>query len=427
MKVYHEILANGLIIVAISIPKSPLTHVSFFVEVGSLNEDFQHQGISHLIEHVKVDQISDFTKHSKLRTLGRNAYTTFDHTCYYIEVLSADSTAATKYMAKMFLTNKLSPGHFETQRQVVTAECRMYYHDDIMQATELHLKKKVFLPDLNFNPCGRRTVISNITLEQAQAFHDKYYVASNTIFVIAGAFDVQTIMPLLKSKLQSQPYVPHIPFDMKGAIANVKHRVSQQNEMQIFSHRDVNLLQVYISIFFINVDQSYSESIIKAVCGFLFSAFMNHLYSREKIHVWNINPMTMFSDAINVTYAADLKNYLSVTRDFLNFIQKLQKKLLPEDEINYLNDILDNYVKKTKIPNTNLKSISKFYGQSLLADRKFNIKKITPSHLHPVKTPAQLINIEPKFFREIMRHAFDFRYATMIIRGNIGQDTPKKF
>ena len=96
LDVEHKILDNGLEVYVAENHNAPVFTMRVYVHAGSIHEDeFLGCGISHYCEHL----VSGGTTHKRseaeaqriMRSIGGagNAYTTSDHTCYYI------STSAT--------------------------------------------------------------------------------------------------------------------------------------------------------------------------------------------------------------------------------------------------------------------------------------------------------------------------------------------
>ena len=126
------VLNNGLTLIIKEHHTSPVAAVRMYVKTGAIYEQ-EHlgTGISHLFEHLlhqgtTSTRTEDETEKIML-SIGNNsnAYTTTDHTCYYINTAAEHANTAIDLLAD-FITNPVWPDNeFEREWQVVQRELEL--------------------------------------------------------------------------------------------------------------------------------------------------------------------------------------------------------------------------------------------------------------------------------------------------------------
>ena len=83
------VLGNGLRVLHMPSPGAGMVYVNVLYGVGARNEDFEHTGIAHLLEHLMFDgtkAVPSFDEPLESAGGENNAYTNNDVTCYYISL-----------------------------------------------------------------------------------------------------------------------------------------------------------------------------------------------------------------------------------------------------------------------------------------------------------------------------------------------------
>ena len=122
-------LKNGLKVYLIVDPSSSLVAARTYVRAGSIDEaPLLGSGLSHYLEHLVAggstfvrseDEYKDQIAH-----LGGafNAYTTTDHTCYYINTTPVYTDEAIKMLDEWMFSNQFSAKEFDRERSVIMKE-----------------------------------------------------------------------------------------------------------------------------------------------------------------------------------------------------------------------------------------------------------------------------------------------------------------
>ncbi|MGD2108848.1 MAG: pitrilysin family protein [Phycisphaerae bacterium] len=186
------VLDNGLTVITLEDHSCPIVAVQVWYHVGSKNEDPERQGFAHMFEHMMfrgTDRLGPEEHFESIRGTGGscNAYTSFDNTTYVNELPSNQLELALWLEAERMAFLKIDDEGFYTERNVVEEERRMRS----LNAPYGTVMEKV-LPVLFTKHPYRWSTIGQIphlraaTIEELQAFWDKYYVPSNATLVIVG-------------------------------------------------------------------------------------------------------------------------------------------------------------------------------------------------------------------------------------------------
>src|SRR5256886_9860699 len=86
--VRESILANGMKVLLVEVPKAPVVTVQIWYRVGSRNEVMGRAGLSHMLEHMMFKGTERYPKGTFSRTIRKNggndnAFTSQDYTAYF--------------------------------------------------------------------------------------------------------------------------------------------------------------------------------------------------------------------------------------------------------------------------------------------------------------------------------------------------------
>lgn len=195
-------------------------------KVGSRHEIKEINGASHFIEHLffKGTKRRPTTEilSRELDSVGAeyNAYTSKDHTGYYIKVSQAHTVLAMDMLSDMLWHAKFEPKEIQRERGVVIEEINMYEDNPIMHMEDLIEEALFGDQPLGWNIAGPREVIQRVTREELVAHRDRFYQPQNMVIVLAGAVSLGSGRSLIQSffgkqKNQALPeaheFLPAVP------------------------------------------------------------------------------------------------------------------------------------------------------------------------------------------------------------------------
>lgn len=204
-------LDNGVKVVLLPDPKASLNSARVLVKTGSLDESpLLGTGLSHYLEHLVAGGETRFHKEehyqAKVASMGgaSNAYTTYDHTAYYINSAPHYTEDALDVLYEWMFFARWTEDQFKREQQVILKEMersdadlqRQFYFQAQRQFYEGH--------PLSVPVIGYRE--SFLALQSAE-LHDYYtrtYSPANMIVVVGGRFDLSMIKRRIQDTFGSQ-------------------------------------------------------------------------------------------------------------------------------------------------------------------------------------------------------------------------------
>ncbi len=213
-------LDNGLRIVSEKIEYVKSASIGIWVKVGSNNENDETNGLSHFIEHMlfkgtenrKANMIAE-----DIDNLGGqiNAFTSKECTCFYVKVLDENITEAVDILSDMFFNSLFQQEEIDKEISVVIEEIKMYedspedlVHDKL---TEIIFDKS----PMAYNILGTEKNLKTFNTKKVIEYMKKNYSPYNTVISIAGSFDEEKFVELIKNKFEQwqNGSISHVDID----------------------------------------------------------------------------------------------------------------------------------------------------------------------------------------------------------------------
>ncbi|MGI9431292.1 MAG: M16 family metallopeptidase [Myxococcota bacterium] len=230
-------LENGLRILTLVDRTTPIVSFQSWVDVGSGDEG-RFTGLAHLFEHMMfrgTENVPGDLRDRLLRERGSrgNAFTSNDFTVYFEDVSSEHLPLVIELEADRLANLIISPEVLETERQVILEERRFRTEDN----PQGRLVEALLALSFVAHPYRRPTVgwmsdVEQVQVEQCVEFFDKFYVPGNIVISIAGDFDEEATLALLRRHLGRLPEAPDPP-------RNPTLEPPQQGERRAQAHASV--------------------------------------------------------------------------------------------------------------------------------------------------------------------------------------------
>lgn len=211
-------LENGLRVVLNVDKSSPTVAVCVTYDVGSRNEEPGRSGFAHLFEHMMFQGSKNVPKGSHFKLISArggtlNGTTSTDRTNYFESLPSNELALGLWLEADRMRWLDVTPENFENQRRVVQEEYRMRvgnaaYMEGLMKLRELTFQN--YWP-YGHDAIGSMTDLDNAKFEWVKAFHASYYAPNNAVLTVAGDFDPDEAVRLVRLYFGSIPAQPNIP------------------------------------------------------------------------------------------------------------------------------------------------------------------------------------------------------------------------
>ena len=192
-------LDNGLTVLIKENHANPIVTLDVWVNIGSMNEPPEINGVSHFLEHMMF-------KGTKNRPPGKvdldiesvggetNAATSKDFTHYYVTVASDYVTTGLDVLSDVIMNSTLDPKEVERERQVILEEYRRkqdspfgFVYDEICEAAYRSgpYKQPVI---------GTTETLTSLTRAQLMDCYQRYYTPDNMVLVVVGDLKTDAIM-----------------------------------------------------------------------------------------------------------------------------------------------------------------------------------------------------------------------------------------
>ena len=221
-------LANGLDVLLHEDHSCPIVAVNLWYHVGSKNEQPGHTGFAHLFEHLMFEGSQHYDRgyFHPLQAAGAslNGSTNADRTNYW-EVVPANALELALWMESDrmgYLLPALTQAKFTNQRDVVLNERRQNYENRHFGLSSMAMLAALYAPDhpYHWTTIGEIPDLNAATLDEAHAFHRRYYHPANASLAIAGDIDPDATLMLVDAYFggidpgpRAEPVVAHAALD----------------------------------------------------------------------------------------------------------------------------------------------------------------------------------------------------------------------
>jgi predicted Zn-dependent peptidase len=186
-----SVLGNGIRVLTEPMPHVRSVAVGVWVETGSRHEPEERGGMSHLIEHLVFKGTTTRTAEVIARTMDSvggqmDAFTTKEHTCFYVQVLDEHLPLAVDLLTDILLRSRFDAEELEREKSVVMQEIKMVEDtpDDLIHdlfAAHVWRDHPLGRPIL-----GTREGVTGFAREQVVDYFGQHYVPPKIIIAVAG-------------------------------------------------------------------------------------------------------------------------------------------------------------------------------------------------------------------------------------------------
>jgi len=176
---------------------SYITNIQILTDVGSTAEDPDIHGMAHILEHMFFKGSQKYRGGTAISRAANdiggklNAYTTYDHTVFYISVLGDEFEGGFDILADMYRNPMFPPEEFKKELNPILSEMREREDDP-----ESFLMEKAFAEYLgtNYHPViGNADSVKSATVEKMHRFKSRFYGGSNCLIAVVGGIEEERV------------------------------------------------------------------------------------------------------------------------------------------------------------------------------------------------------------------------------------------
>ena len=380
--------------------------IQAYFPIGNIHEKIGEYGISHFLEHMKLKKSNKYNKYlfnEELdKSIVRNAYTTKDHTSYYLRGNMDKWKILTNLMYEIIFNTSFNKKDIEIEKKIILEEKLItngnYEKNDIDFNSEISILDKK-------NPYSKRVIgkmedikkITNIKLIN----YNKKYINDYLIIITCNNKFKQKIKKLCFELFPDALKKPTIKLENTQSFnysMTLRNIPTPQNKCYLtfksFSESDNNKYYVnFIKNFLVSGMNSILMKKLRIQKGYTYSI---NTYE-ERYKDYGCFRIFIYSNNTN-----SITEILEIIFNELNILKKkgLIKTKLIKNKEKYL-DSIDYYFKNNDYLVNN-------YGKYLYYDRTFTIKKYKKIIMD--MTNEKLI--------EILNILFDYNKMGLVSYGN---------
>ncbi len=201
-------LPCGLRIVTETIPSVRSVAIGLWIDVGSRDERDEEAGISHFIEHMVFKGTERRRTHQiaqRIEYVGGylNAFTTKEHTCYYVRVLDEHLERALDTLIDLVFRPRFPEREIEKEKEVILEEMKMY--EDTPDEYIFDLFEEVIYGGhpLGRPIVGRADTVRAFTRAMLADFMARQYTTDRMVLAAAGNVVHERVVGLAERMLRN--------------------------------------------------------------------------------------------------------------------------------------------------------------------------------------------------------------------------------
>lgn len=250
-KEYHiATLGNGLRVVAQKL-EGQVSYIGIVVRAGSRNEDAEHEGLAHFVEHT----LFKGTRRRKSRHIScrmeeiggeLNAYTTKEETMIYTNAPAGHTERAVELIADLVKNSNFPLEEIEKERDVIIEEIHSY-EDSPSDSVYDEFEELIYKGSpLAHNILGTPDSVRRLTPEDARGFIDRHYTPEEMVVYCCDPGDPEKNIRIVEKYLGDLSF-PSIlrdeaPIHQAEAFDEVRERDAHQANTiigtRLFSRND---------------------------------------------------------------------------------------------------------------------------------------------------------------------------------------------
>ncbi|HSW45547.1 MAG TPA: pitrilysin family protein, partial [Phycisphaerae bacterium] len=200
-----SVLSNGLTVILRAHRAAPVVSVRMYCQTGSIYEqEYLGCGMSHLFEHLLYSTTTSTRTERQARELldqiggNGNAYTSYDVTCYYVNVGREHMTTAVQLLGD-WLTHPTWPQEsFDREWGVVQRELERDTDNPARQLFHLTMETLYRVHPVRFPIIGYKAALQTLKKQDIIDYHRRMYVPDRMQVCIAGDIDLDEALSVVR-------------------------------------------------------------------------------------------------------------------------------------------------------------------------------------------------------------------------------------
>ncbi|MDD5428004.1 MAG: pitrilysin family protein [Candidatus Omnitrophica bacterium] len=286
----HKIktLENGLRIATLPMNHMESVAIGIWIKAGGRFENAKNSGISHLLEHLLFKGTANrdmMTIKQEIEGRGGsfNGFTSEEHTCYLVKVLSKDAELGLDILSDMVLHPKLDEDEIAKEKDVIIEEINMYKDMPSHYVHEILAEMMWPGQPLGLPLAGTVESVRAITKDDIVKYKETHYNPKNILVAATGKIEEDALAGLSQKYFRSSPPGPISKFQ--------KVVLEQKNPEFRLITKDTE--QTHVALGFHAIDRFHPDrhvlSLINVILGANMSSRLFHIVRDEMALCYEIS------------------------------------------------------------------------------------------------------------------------------------------
>ncbi|MEO0443652.1 MAG: insulinase family protein, partial [Pseudomonadota bacterium] len=211
---YHT-LENGLRVLLIADASADKAAVSLDINVGSVDDPLDRQGLAHFLEHMLFLGTKKYPEADEYQTFisdnggTHNAYTSPRHTNYFFDINPGQLEPALDRFAQFFIAPLFDPFYVERERNAVHSEYQASLREDFRRAHDV--RRSVINPahpDAKFSVGSLDTLADrpdDLVRDDLIRFYQRYYSSEKMALVVLSNHPLDILKKWVSERFAQVP------------------------------------------------------------------------------------------------------------------------------------------------------------------------------------------------------------------------------
>ncbi len=381
MKTHLKTLDNGLRVLLVDTKAFPSLTTLLLVGAGSRYETPDNNGIAHFFEHMAFKGSKKYPTSmilaSTIEGFGGvfNAFTSKDHTGYWIKAPSIHFVTVIDVIADMIQHSLLKDEEIEREKGVIVEEINLYEDTPYRKVAELYEYLIYQGHPLGFDIAGTKETVTSFNQKTFTDYMNSLYHPQNSILVVAGG---------ITTKSNGTTLSPEYFFDLiEAKFKNWKNAKTAGFETITEHQTKPQLLikskkteQAHFCLGFRAFDRQdkrkYALSVLSVILGGgMSSRLFYEVRERRGLCYYISTSRDLYQDAGNLITQAGVTIKLDKVREAIEVTLKEHKKIVKgevkEDELTRAKELIKG---RLILSMEDSASVANKYGRDLLLDKE---------------------------------------------------------
>jgi zinc protease len=328
------VLDNGLVVYLQQRDHVPLVNIAFAVNVGSKNEDAGTSGLVHILEHLIFLGETEFHKADEMNREMRQHGVQFNaHTSHDLMTIEASLPAQSwefglRLIKEKVFHLKFSQERLDKEKKIIFEEIAQHQDNPVSLGTNLALQHLFKNHPYQRPISGDRQVIEKASIEEIQAFYQRYFIPSNCAVAVVGDVNlddidksIREVFGKIKKHKSEEPGKKQPPLNH-----NFKMAPSLKKTAKVERHLDIT--QAHVVIGFHAPPSNHEQQLAVNILDRIFGSGMNPLlrsmlFWRGRSLVYSVSTQYIslqYGGAFLIHLTLDPKNLKQARWELMKFL-----------------------------------------------------------------------------------------------------------